>query len=127
MNAVSDRWSLHVVKALAFGAYRYTDILKATGAPRDVLASRLKKLAEAGIISAQSKSEGADRAGYELTQKGRDLSEVLLVLKKWGDLYGAEDTAALTFTHKTCGSPFTAQIRCKACGEPVHRGELQTE
>ncbi|MEU1359293.1 helix-turn-helix domain-containing protein [Micromonospora zamorensis] len=126
LDAVNDRWSLHIVRALAFGASRYTEILRAVGAPRDVLAARLRKLAESGIIQARSTANGGT-AGYELTQKGKDLGQVILVLKRWGDTYSDGDVSRVDFIHDVCGQVFVAEVRCRACGKPVRSGELSLD
>ncbi|MFG1652237.1 winged helix-turn-helix transcriptional regulator [Micromonospora sp. NPDC049275] len=126
LDAVNDRWSLHIVRALAFGASRYTEILRAVGAPRDVLAARLRKLAETGILRARSTEDGKV-AGYELTQKGRDLGQVILVLKRWGDTYSDGDVPTVDFIHDVCGEVFVAEVRCQACGRPLRSGELSLD
>ncbi|MEV1154463.1 helix-turn-helix domain-containing protein [Micromonospora chokoriensis] len=126
LDAVNDRWSLHIVRALAFGASRYTEILRAVGAPRDVLAARLRKLAESGILQARA-TENGKAAGYELTQKGKDLGQVILVLKRWGDTYSKGDVATVDLIHDVCGQVFVAEVRCQACGKPVRSGELSFE
>lgn len=121
LDAINDRWSLHIVRALAFGASRYTEILRSVGAPRDVLSARLKKLTETGIIQARS---DATAVGYELTQKGKDLGQVILVLKRWGDIYKPDNVPLVEFTHTICGHAFVADVRCEACGRPVKSGEF---
>ncbi|MET8041059.1 helix-turn-helix domain-containing protein [Micromonospora sp. NPDC005215] len=126
LDAVNDRWSLHIVRALAFGASRYTEILRAVGAPRDVLAARLRKLAESGILQPRS-TENGNAAGYELTQKGRDLGQVILVLKRWGDTYSDADVPKVDFIHDVCGEVFVAEVRCQACGRPLRSGELSLD
>ena len=123
LDAINDRWSLHIVRALAFGASRYTEILRAVGAPRDVLASRLKKLTESGILQPRSTEDGG-HAGYELTQKGKDLGQVILVLKRWGDTYRDEDVPLVDFIHEVCGNVFIAEVHCQACGKPIKTGEF---
>ncbi|MFD6444845.1 winged helix-turn-helix transcriptional regulator [Promicromonospora sp. NPDC060204] len=123
LDAINDRWSLHVVRAVAFGASRYTDILKNVGAPRDVLSARLRKLTEAGILQPRSPDKGR-MAGYELTQKGRDLGQVILVLKRWGDLYSDESVPTVDFVHDVCGEVFVAEVCCQSCGEPIRSGEF---
>ncbi|MET8279541.1 helix-turn-helix domain-containing protein [Micromonospora sp. NPDC005174] len=126
LDAVNDRWSLHIVRALAFGASRYTEILRAVGAPRDVLAARLRKLAESGILQARTSQDGKV-AGYELTQKGRDLGQVILVLKRWGDTYSDAEVPTVDFIHDVCGEVFVAEVRCQACGGPLKSGELSLD
>ncbi|MGW3631188.1 winged helix-turn-helix transcriptional regulator [Streptomyces sp. NPDC005122] len=123
LDAVSDRWSLHIVRAVAFGASRYTDILRAVGAPRDVLSSRLRKLTASGILRPRSPEKGRP-AGYELTQKGRDLAQVVLVLKRWGDAHSAEDVPPVDFIHDVCGEVFVAEVHCRDCGKPIRSGEF---
>ncbi|MFF1634155.1 winged helix-turn-helix transcriptional regulator [Leifsonia sp. NPDC058248] len=123
LDAINDRWSLHIVRALAFGASRYTEILRSVGAPRDVLSARLKKLTESGIVRPKPAQDGAP-AGYELTQKGKDLGLVILVLKRWGDTYRTDDVPPVEFIHDVCGNVFVAEVRCEACGRPVKSGEF---
>lgn len=125
LDAVNDRWSLHIVRALAFGATRYTEILRAVGAPRDVLAARLRKLTESGIVRARPSENG--RGGYELTEKGRDLGHVILVLKRWGDTYAEEGVPKVDFVHEACGQVFVAEVHCQACGRVLAPGELSVD
>ncbi|MET7552305.1 helix-turn-helix domain-containing protein [Streptomyces sp. NPDC005479] len=123
LDAINDRWSLHIVRAVAFGAWRYTDILRDVGAPRDVLSSRLRKLTESGILQPHAPEKGRF-AGYELTQKGRDLGQVILVLKRWGDTYGEDGVPQVDFIHDVCGEVFVAEVCCQACGKPIRSGEF---
>ena len=126
LDAINDRWSLHIVRAVAFGASRYTDILEAVGAPRDVLSSRLKKLTESGVLQPRSPEKGR-LAGYELTAKGRDLGQVILVLKRWGDTYRDDTVPTVDFIHDVCGEVFVAQVCCQACGRPIKSGEFSVD
>ena len=126
LDAINDRWSLHIVRAVAFGASRFTDILRDVGAPRDVLASRLRKLTESGILQPHSPEKGR-LAGYELTQKGRDLGQVILVLKRWGDTYREDTVSQVEFIHDVCGEVFVAEVCCRACGKPIQSGEFSVD
>lgn len=123
LEAVSDRWSLTVVRHLAFGPRRFTDLASVTGAPRDVLTTRLRALEEEGLLQRRPYGSGK-REQYELTVKGLDLAEVVLVLKKWGDRYRESDLDRVVLVHTVCGEPFEAEIRCAACGRPLGRDEL---
>lgn len=124
LDAVSDRWSLHVVRVLAFGAVRFTDIVTATGAPRDVLTARLRRLVDDEIVERRPYQEGSVREGYFLTEKGRDLARVLLVLKAWGDTHSPPEARRRRFVHTPCGATFEALIVCAHCGQGVAEHEL---
>ena len=48
---VGERWALLVVREIALGATRFSDIVAGTGAPRDRIAARLKALESAGVVA----------------------------------------------------------------------------
>ena len=52
--------------------------------PTNILADRLKRLEEAGIIVRAAYQERPVRYVYTLTEKGNDLGELLLALVHWG-------------------------------------------
>jgi len=54
------------------------------GIPTNILADRLKKMEEAGLIEAEPYQERPVRWRYALTEKGKDLGHVLASLAKWG-------------------------------------------
>ncbi len=62
------------------------------GIATNILASRLKKLQAAGIITAEPDPGDRRRLNYRLTEKGIDLAPVLLELLIWGARH--EDTGA---------------------------------
>ncbi len=84
LEVVGERWSLLVVRELALGAHRFTQIVAGTGAPRDRIAARLKALAEAGVVERRQYQSGPDRFEYHLTESGRALLPVLDAMLAWG-------------------------------------------
>ena len=54
------------------------------GIATNILADRLRNLAAAGIITAESHENDRRRVTYRLTEKGIDLAPVLLELLIWG-------------------------------------------
>ncbi len=52
LELVGERWALLVVREIAMGSTRFSDIVRGTGAPRDRIAARLKALEAAGVIGA---------------------------------------------------------------------------
>ena len=84
LSIVGDRYALLVARELRYGLTRFQDIAASTGAPRDVLTSRLRKLEQAGVIERRPYCEHPPRYEYLLTDAGRDLQPILLALKEWG-------------------------------------------
>lgn len=87
LDVVGERWSLLVVRELAFGVHRFKDIQQNTGAPRETLALRLRRLEEAGIIERRRYCDRPPRDEYVLTDAGRDLFPALAALRAWGERY----------------------------------------
>jgi DNA-binding HxlR family transcriptional regulator len=123
LSIVGDRYALLVVRELRYGRNRFTDIAAGTGAPRDVLTSRLRKLEQAGLIERRPYSEHPPRYEYLLTERGKDLQPILLALKEWGDRHCNPGAEPVIFQH-TCGATFHPVTVCATCREPLGEGEL---
>ncbi|NGN91433.1 helix-turn-helix transcriptional regulator [Nocardioides sp. KC13] len=123
LEIVGDRWSLLVVRELFYDQLRFSQIARNTGAPRDVLTVRLRKLVEHGVIAREQYSDRPVRYEYRLTAAGRALSPVLLTLKRWGSDHARPGADPAPFVH-SCGEEFVAHVHCRACGEPLAAGGL---
>lgn len=87
LEVVGERWSLLVVRELALGVTRFSDIVRGTGAPRDRIAARLKTLENAGVVTRSPYQSGPPRYQYALTASGEALVGVLNALLAWGKQY----------------------------------------
>ena len=123
LDVVGDRYALLVAREIRYGKTKFNDIAIGTGAPRDVLTARLRKLEETGIIERRLYSERPPRYEYLLTDSGRELQPILLALKEWGDQHLNPGAEPIVFEH-TCGADFHPQTVCEACREPLRDGEL---
>ena len=93
---LGDRWSLLIVRELAmFGPQGFNAL--ATGLPgrvsRSVLATRLRKLEEIGLLARDPSASGRS-APYCLTPAGEQLVPVLQSLWGWAEHWIPEDPAA---------------------------------
>jgi DNA-binding HxlR family transcriptional regulator len=103
---------LLVAREIRHGHTRFQDIAMSTGAPRDVLTARLRKLEQAGVIERRQYSQRPPRHEYLLTDAGQALRPILLALKEWGDRYVNPGAKPVIFQH-TCGArvPPTDRLR----------------
>ena len=101
LEVVGERWSLLVVREVALGAHRFSDIVTGTGAPRDRVAARLRTLVEAGVLDKRAYSQAPPRADYHLTPAGRDLLPVLRELLAWGDQHAVRRDDPLRDEHRS--------------------------
>src|SRR5947209_2334659 len=118
LDVIGEKWSLLVVRELFLGSRRFSDIAANTGAPRDVLTARLRRLEELGVISRRAYSERPPRYEYVLTHAGRDLRPVVMALKHWGDTHVVGRRLAPVFEH-ACGAVFEPRTSCAHCGAPA--------
>ena len=85
LDIIGDKWSLLVIRDLFAGKSTYGEML-ASGerVPTNILADRLKRLEEAGIVEKNAYQERPVRFAYTLTPKGRDMGDILIALVRWG-------------------------------------------
>jgi DNA-binding HxlR family transcriptional regulator len=85
LDLVGDKWTLLVVRDLLRGRDTYGKMLASDeGIPTNILADRLKKMEEAGLVEAKPYQERPVRYAYALTKKGHDLEYVLAAVARWG-------------------------------------------
>src|SRR3954466_4208579 len=118
LDVIGEKWSLLVVRELILGVHRFNEIAAHTGAPRDVLTARLRRLEEPGVVERQAYCDRPPRYEYFLTKAGRDLRPVVMALKHWGDTHVMEGPMSPVLEHR-CGELFTPRVHCAACGEPA--------
>ncbi len=126
LEVIGDPWTLLVIRDAFQGVSRFEQWQERLGVARNVLAARLKTLVAHGVLEPRLYSQRPPRNEYVLTQKGKDLSDVLLTLHGWGSkhLYGDMD-AGVVFTHKSCGAELTPRLACGCCGEIVQRRDIE--
>jgi DNA-binding HxlR family transcriptional regulator len=84
LDIVGDKWSLLVVRDLLYGKRTYSELANSPEhIPTNILADRLKRLENAGIITSAAYQERPVRYAYTLTQKGSGLREVLGAMVRW--------------------------------------------
>lgn len=85
LDIVGDRWTLLVIRDLVRGKRRYAEFLESPeGIPTNILADRLKRLLNAGVIESRRYSKHPPRLEYSLTTKGEELRPVLRAMVEWG-------------------------------------------
>lgn len=85
LDIIGDKWSLLVIRDLFAGKSTYGELLAADErVPTNILADRLRRLEEAGIIAKSAYQERPVRFAYTLTPKGRDMGEILIAIVRWG-------------------------------------------
>lgn len=126
LEVVGERWSLLIIRhALFRGITRFGDFQRSLGIARNVLAARLDRFVEEGLMDRQPDAAGSAYQEYVLTEKGRELQPVIVALTHWGDRWVAPGEPPVTFRHAHCGGEVHQQTVCRDCGRPVAADEVE--
>ena len=86
VEVLGDPWAILVLRDIMFGNRRHFRELVAgseEGIATNILASRLKQLVTAGLLS-RARAERGQRAAYSLTEAGIQVLPVMVALGTWG-------------------------------------------
>ncbi|CAM00569.1 HxlR family transcriptional regulator [Saccharopolyspora erythraea NRRL 2338] len=85
LEIVGERWALLIVRDLAVGPKRFTDLRQGLPKiPTNVLSTRLKELEQSDVVRRRVLPRPAAAVVYELTEYGRGLEDIVIRLGRWG-------------------------------------------
>jgi DNA-binding HxlR family transcriptional regulator len=116
----TDAWTALIMRDVLLGVTRFDDIAEDLSISRKVLAARLARLVEEGVLVRERYQDRPPRELYLATEKGEQLYPVLLALMDWGDhWYAGEAGPPALVHHLTCGRDTTPVTVCAHCAEPL--------
>ncbi|MFG2968934.1 winged helix-turn-helix transcriptional regulator [Streptomyces sp. NPDC048288] len=121
---VGEKHSLLVLREVFLGNGRFDQLVRNIGAPRDILATRLRRLVDAGILTRRVYSERPQRFEYRPTPAGLELEPVLMTLMAWGDRHLRQEGDRPMVIEHSCGKTLTPVVTCAACGDQVRHADL---
>ena len=85
LDLVGDKWTLLIIRDIGlFGRHRYKDFQEGKESiPSNILASRLSRLVDNGIIEKRQYQAKPPRFEYHLTAHGEDLVPIVRSLAGW--------------------------------------------
>ena len=128
VSVLGDRWTLIVLRQAFRGVRRFDEFQSSLGISRPLLADRLARLVQAGILERRPYlSDQRPRQEYRLTKKGLDLYPVLMALRDWGDRYMAPGGPFVLYRHRGCGGSAQVRHTCSACGQELSAPDIEPE
>ena len=86
LDLVGAQWSLVIVRDMLMGKRRYGQFLASPeGITTNILADRLKRMEQYGLVSKEPYQEHPRRYDYALTPTGISLLPVLQAMCRWGN------------------------------------------
>ncbi|MFT6148487.1 MAG: DNA-binding HxlR family transcriptional regulator [Saprospiraceae bacterium] len=89
MREIGDRWTLLILRECFWGFKRFDDFQVNLKISKSVLTTKLNHMISLDLIEKQSYKEEGKRTRYEytFTQKGKDLTKIMLSFLDWGNKY----------------------------------------
>lgn len=121
LDVIGEPWSPLILRDVFVGITRFDQLQTELGMSRKVLTERLKWLVQQDVLRREPYSDRPPRYEYVLTDKGRELCDLLLVMARWGDRWtaGAAGPPVL-YRHHHCGQVSHVELQCSACGQPMN-------
>jgi DNA-binding HxlR family transcriptional regulator len=121
LEVIGERWSMLVLRELFYGVHRFEAMAERTGAPRNMLATRLRHLEAEGVIERRRYQDSPARYEYHLTEAGKTLLPVVLALMTWGNEHLVREPKLM---QHACGAELRAVTVCADCGEEAHAEDV---
>ena len=90
LDIIGEWWTLLILRDIFYGVHRFDALRRHLGISRKVLTNRLGTLVENEILERVQYREKPIRHEYRLTERGRDLFPVIVLLMDWGDRWLTE-------------------------------------
>jgi DNA-binding HxlR family transcriptional regulator len=120
VDLTGDWWTPLVMREAFYGARRFEQFQSQLGLSRNVLAQRLERLVEEGLLKRLPYQERPLRHEYRLTEKGRDFFTVLAAMMRWGDRWLAGDAGPpIELRDRESGEQVQLEVVDSKTGEPV--------
>jgi DNA-binding HxlR family transcriptional regulator len=117
LEVVGEWWSLLILRDGFLGVTRFDHFQARLGIARNILAQRLNRLVDNGVLKRVPYADHPPRSEYRLTPKGRDLWHVMTAMRQWGDRWAAPSGPPLKIKHTGCGRVVEVLPVCSHCGE----------
>ncbi|PKP91911.1 MAG: transcriptional regulator [Alphaproteobacteria bacterium HGW-Alphaproteobacteria-16] len=85
LEAMGERWSFLILRAAFNGLYHFEEFQSELGIARNILANRLARLVDHGILARQTCDDDRRKVEYRLTDKGYALLPTMVALRQWGE------------------------------------------
>jgi DNA-binding HxlR family transcriptional regulator len=106
LEAMGEKWSFLILRGALAGIRHFEDYQSTLGIARNILANRLSRLVEKGIMVRAPMRCDRRKVEYRLTDKGRALAPVMIALRQWGEKW-------------ECGVPSVPVMADRRDGQPI--------
>jgi len=120
-DLVGDWWTPLVMREAFSGRKRFDEFHDALGIPRAVLAARLDRLCDEGLLRKVRYEDRPPRFEYKLTPKGFAFYDVLAAMWRWGEdwLWTEDDPMPIALVDRDTGQEVRPVVIDEHTGERI--------
>lgn len=85
LSLMGEKWSFMILRSAFDDIRHFEGFLNEIGLARNILANRLARLTQGGVLARTPCPNDRRKVEYRLTQKGLDLLPAMLALRQWGE------------------------------------------
>ncbi len=85
LEAMGERWAFLILRAAFNGLHHFEEFQAELGIARNILANRLARLVDHGILQREPLADDRRKIRYTLTEKGHALLPTMIALRQWGE------------------------------------------
>jgi DNA-binding HxlR family transcriptional regulator len=125
---IGDAWTVLILRDALQGVRRFDHFVESLGIARNTLTDRLERMVADGLLATVPYQDHPPRHEYRLTDKGKDLFDVLMSLWSYGEKWNPPSiTDHQRVIHADCGHQADAVAHCGHCGERLTRRNVVIE
>jgi len=126
VDIIGEPWTLLILRNLFLGMKRYDDFEEHLAISPKVLAQRLRKLVDTGIVTREPDPDDGRSYLYRLTEKGLDLYPIIVTLSQWGDRWEPKRGGArIMLIEKQTGKPIAGAAVVAQDGRFLNAKEVE--
>ncbi len=120
-DLIGDWWTPLVMREAFMGRRRFDEFQTALDAPRAVLAARLNRLVDEGMLERVEYQPNPPRHEYRLTRKGLEFWNVLAAMWRWGSdwLWPEGEQSPVALKDRETGEVVNPIVVDERTGEPL--------
>lgn len=121
VDLIGDWWTPIVMREAFLGRRRFEDFQQALSLSRGVLAQRLSRLVDEGMLEKRLYQDRPPRSEYVLTEKGREFYPVLAAMWRWGSdwLWKDGERLELELFDRDSGEVVQPRVVDEPTGRPI--------
>jgi len=119
LGLVGEWWTLLILHDAFDGYTRFDEFQENLGISSSLLTSRLKRLVDRGLLERRQYQARPPRYEYVLTELGRSLRSVIVVLAGWGNARLAPDQRSMVLVDAHTGDEAEPVVIDRATGRRV--------